>query len=175
MDTLTLGAAFVAVLIIALAYVYYQKSSSASSNAGLSLYEQAMKDAEDKKKAGKDGGEESDVDPFPGGKMTIYFGSQTGTAEEFAKTLEKEGKTNGFDAKVVDLEDFEPEDMQNDNIAVFAMATYGEGDPTDNAIDFNKWIKDKNKLWKKTTKRKNSSFIKCNKAFWCYFEQTKNI
>eukprot|EP00944_MAST-04C_sp_MAST-4C-sp1_P014518 g14518.t1 len=104
-----------------------------------------MKDAEDKKKAGKDGGEESDVDPFPGGKMTIYFGSQTGTAEEFAKTLEKEGKTNGFDAKVVDLEDFEPEDMQNDNIAVFAMATYGEGDPTDNAIDFNKWIKDKNK------------------------------
>ena len=81
MDTLTLGAAFVAVLIIALAYVYYQKSSSASSNAGLSLYEQAMKDAEDKKKAGKDGGEESDVDPFPGGKMTIYFGSQTGTAE----------------------------------------------------------------------------------------------
>ena len=68
MDTLTLGAAFVAVLIIALAYVYYQKSSSASSNAGLSLYEQAMKDAEDKKKAGKDGGEESDVDPFPGGK-----------------------------------------------------------------------------------------------------------
>ena len=46
---------------------------------------------------------------------------------------------------MVDLEDFEPEDMQNDNIAVFAMATYGEGDPTDNAIDFNKWIKDKNK------------------------------
>ena len=41
-----------------------------------------MKDAEDKKKAGKDGGEESDVDPFPGGKMTIYFGSQTGTAED---------------------------------------------------------------------------------------------
>ena len=51
-----------------------------------------MKDAEDKKKAGKDGGEESDVDPFPGGKMTIYFGSQTGTAEEFAKTLEKRAK-----------------------------------------------------------------------------------
>ena len=44
---------------------------------------------------------------------------------------------------MVDLEDFEPEDMQNDNIAIFAMATYGEGDPTDNAIDFNKWIKDK--------------------------------
>ena len=62
------------------------------------------------------------------------------------KPLEKEGKANGFGAKVVDLEDFElSEDMQNDNIAILAMATYGEGDPTDNAIDFNNGSKDKNK------------------------------
>ena len=147
MDTLIL--IFIAILILAIAFFYYQKTSTPATT-GLSLYEQAMKDAEEKKKAAAAaaaGGASANgapaENPYPGGNLTIYFGSQTGTAEEFAKTLENEGKTNGFNTKVVDLEDFEPEDMQNDNIAIFAMATYGEGDPTDNAIDFNKWIKDK--------------------------------
>lgn len=28
------------------------------------------------------------------------------------------------------------------SIAIFAVATYGEGDPTDNAIEFHHWLKD---------------------------------
>ena len=77
------------------------------------------------------------------GPMTVFFGSQTGTAEECAGTLVEEGKKRGFDAKSVDLEDFEPE-MLTENVKglhVFCLATYGEGDPTDNAISFFKWLK----------------------------------
>lgn len=143
MDILLLGIAVLFIFAIAVAFIYYQNNAQPAST-GLSLYEKAMLEAEQKKKAAAAATtNEKEENPFPGGNLTIYFGSQTGTAEEFAKTLEGEAKTNGFNAKVIDLEDFEPEDMQNDNIAIFAMATYGEGDPTDNAIDFNKWIKDK--------------------------------
>ena len=31
--------------------------------------------------------------------------------------------------------------MTSDELVIFVMATYGEGDPTDNAIDFMKWLK----------------------------------
>ncbi len=47
----------------------------------------------------------------------------------------------GFDAKLCDLEDFDPKQMKASRLAVFLMATYGEGDPTDNAAKFISWVK----------------------------------
>jgi hypothetical protein len=32
---------------------------------------------------------------FPAGKMFVYFGSQTGTAESFSRIVEKEGISKG--------------------------------------------------------------------------------
>lgn len=43
---------------------------------------------------------------------------------------------------MVDLETFEPAKLQATSVAVFLLATYGEGDPTDNAMQFAKWLKD---------------------------------
>ena len=34
------------------------------------------------------------------------------------------------------------EELEGDTVAVFMMATYGEGDPTDNAQEFFDWLKD---------------------------------
>lgn len=78
---------------------------------------------------------------YPGGPLHIYFGSQTGTAEGFARTLAEEGREKGFDAKMYDLDDFEENSMKASKLAIFLMATYGEGEPTDNATNFYKWMK----------------------------------
>ena len=79
--------------------------------------------------------------------ITFYFGSQTGTADAFAKTLASESRRAGFKPAVVDLEEFDPEEFTtaaaDGPLAVFVMATYGEGEPTDNAHDFYTWLRDK--------------------------------
>ena len=40
---------------------------------------------------------------------------------------------------MVDLEAFSPEQLTS-GFGVFLMATYGEGDPTDNAVEFHRWL-----------------------------------
>jgi NADPH-ferrihemoprotein reductase len=78
----------------------------------------------------------SSIQSFPAGKLSIYYGSQTGTAEGFARQLAEEGRKHKFDCKTVDLEDWELPELQEDTMAIFLMATYGEGEPTDNAVEF---------------------------------------
>lgn len=48
----------------------------------------------------------------------------------------------GFEAETVDLEDFEPETLADITNAVFLMATYGEGEPTDNSAKFMNWLRE---------------------------------
>eukprot|EP00127_Corallochytrium_limacisporum_P005297 Clim_evm28s202 gene=Clim_evmTU28s202 len=81
--------------------------------------------------------------------MVIFFGSQTGTAEDFARRLAKEAAGLGFKCLVADIEDYEMENLTKlggelgeDHLAVFCMATYGEGDPTDNSQTFWDWMHD---------------------------------
>ena len=77
--------------------------------------------------------------------MIVFYGSQTGTAEEFASRLAKDAPRYQFKPMVADPEEFDMEDLANLNqidnhLAVFVMATYGEGDPTDNALEFYEWL-----------------------------------
>ena len=71
--------------------------------------------------------------------VNVFFGSQTGTAEEFSKIIAQEGKDTGLNMKVIDLEKFEPSMFCSSN-SLFLVATYGEGEPTDNAKPFNEWL-----------------------------------
>ena len=75
--------------------------------------------------------------------MNIYFGSQTGTSEGFARTIMEEAKNHGFHATVIDLEDFNEDILAKSTLSLFLMATYGEGEPTDNASNFISWLKEK--------------------------------
>ena len=72
--------------------------------------------------------------------MNVYFGSQTGTAESFAQIIAAEGHRHGFHLNVVDLQDFNAEELLAKGKAIFLMATYGDGEPTDNAMEFSKWL-----------------------------------
>jgi NADPH-ferrihemoprotein reductase len=74
----------------------------------------------------------------------IFYGSQTGTAEDYASRLAKEGSARfGLKSMIADLEDYDFENLDTfptDKIAVFVLATYGEGEPTDNAVEFYEFI-----------------------------------
>ena len=124
-----------------------------------------------------------DREKYPGGRLSIYFGSQTGTAQSFARQLGAEAENRGFVcARVVDIQDvtdddataaadctsnyindttevgYRPQDLDedgrllraslahpayrdddhrsNNSKAIFLVATYGEGEPTDSTLSF---------------------------------------
>lgn len=79
-----------------------------------------------------------------GKNCVIFYGSQTGTAEDYASRLAKEGKSRfGLETMVADLEEYDYDNldaMPSDKVAMFILATYGEGEPTDNAVEFYEFI-----------------------------------
>uniref|UniRef100_A0A7E4VN65 NADPH--cytochrome P450 reductase n=1 Tax=Panagrellus redivivus TaxID=6233 RepID=A0A7E4VN65_PANRE len=71
-------------------------------------------------------------------QVLILFGSQTGTAEEVAGRLAKDLVRYGKKALVMDPEEIEADDFEKitkieNPLLILCVATYGEGDPTDNA------------------------------------------
>ena len=77
-------------------------------------------------------------------RCSILFGTQTGTAERFSKTLKsqldsKYGANVAFD--VIDLENYDfKERLPKEKMVFLLLATYGDGEPTDNAAEFYEWI-----------------------------------
>ena len=83
--------------------------------------------------------------PEPTGpKVTLLYGTQTGTAERFAKQLKNEMTTRYGDSNqyaIVDIEEYKAEEVLcKEKLVFFLMATYGDGEPTDNAADFYNWL-----------------------------------
>jgi len=72
----------------------------------------------------------------------VYFGSQYGTARGFAKEICEEATTHGLHANLMDMEDFEPQVFVQHKCVVLVVATFYEGDPTDNAYRFFYWLND---------------------------------
>lgn len=79
-----------------------------------------------------------------GKNCVIFYGSQTGTAEDYASRLAKEGKSRfGLETMTADLEEYDYDELDtvpSDKLVMFVLATYGEGEPTDNAVDFFEFI-----------------------------------
>lgn len=79
-------------------------------------------------------------------RIVIFYGSQTGTAEEYAIRLAKEAKTKfGLTSLVCDPEEYDFENLDqipDDCCVFFVMATYGEGEPTDNAVQLMQNLED---------------------------------
>ena len=79
-----------------------------------------------------------------GKNCVVFYGSQTGTAEDYASRLAKEGSSRfGLKTMTADLEEYDFENLDQfpeDKVAIFVLATYGEGEPTDNAVEFYEFI-----------------------------------
>uniref|UniRef100_A0AAX7UKS4 S-adenosyl-L-methionine-dependent tRNA 4-demethylwyosine synthase TYW1 n=1 Tax=Astatotilapia calliptera TaxID=8154 RepID=A0AAX7UKS4_ASTCA len=79
--------------------------------------------------------------------VKIFYGSQTGTAKGFANELSEEVKSLGLPAEVIDMKDYDPDDQLADeciskSVCVFLVATYTDGQPTENAEWFCKWLEE---------------------------------
>jgi NADPH-ferrihemoprotein reductase len=75
--------------------------------------------------------------------VRVLYGTQTGTAERFSKQLAAElrKRFSGATVKVQDIEHYKaPEQLQGENLVLFLLATYGDGEPTDNAAEFYTWL-----------------------------------
>ena len=79
-----------------------------------------------------------------GKNCIVFYGSQSGTAEDYAYKLSKELsarfglKTMAADLDQYDFDNFE--ELSNEILVFFLTATYGEGEPTDDAVDFYEWL-----------------------------------
>ncbi|KAI9506948.1 hypothetical protein BX070DRAFT_186687 [Coemansia spiralis] len=70
-----------------------------------------------------------------GKNVVIFYGSQTGTAEDFATRLAKDIQSPSVRPLVLDPEAYDWQclaSLGDDELAIFVLATAGEGEPTDN-------------------------------------------
>ncbi|XP_077422860.1 S-adenosyl-L-methionine-dependent tRNA 4-demethylwyosine synthase TYW1 [Vanacampus margaritifer] len=79
--------------------------------------------------------------------VKIFFGSQTGTALSFAKELSADVRSLDLATEVINMKEYDPDDRLADEcgskcVCVFLVSTYTDGQPTDNAEWFCKWLEE---------------------------------
>lgn len=76
--------------------------------------------------------------------VKILFGSQTGNSETLAKKLAKAMAKGNFSTDVVDMGEYEPEELVNEKNLLIITSTYGDGEPPDNAATLHEFILSEN-------------------------------
>jgi sulfite reductase alpha subunit-like flavoprotein len=116
-------------------------SSSSSKTASSKTTAAAVADAKAAQRKASKRAAAQVIGPRTKTHLSLFFGSQTGTAEDFARQVAKEAKTHGFTTAVIDLEDYDhTTELVQEMNCMFFMATYGEGEPTDNAKQFYEYL-----------------------------------
>jgi sulfite reductase (NADPH) flavoprotein alpha-component len=64
-------------------------------------------------------------------KVTIFYASQTGTAEGLARRLTKELKSKGYSCSALSLEGYTSAALADERYAIFIASTHGQGDAPD--------------------------------------------
>ena len=83
-------------------------------------------------------------------RLSVFYGTQTGTSERYAREVVAHARARYGDAvaaRAVDLETIDgvgAEDamLEETGCAVFLQSTYGDGEPTDTSADFVYWARD---------------------------------
>lgn len=74
--------------------------------------------------------------------MTILYGSHTGNGEGVAETLMGMATARGFNARLVDMEEYDPAELENEQLLYIIVSTHGEGDPPIAAKKLHAYLKD---------------------------------
>lgn len=72
--------------------------------------------------------------------LTILYGSQTGNAEGVGEQLKAGAEAKGYAAKLIDMDDYKPNQLKKEENLVVLVSTHGEGEPPDNAIGLHEYI-----------------------------------
>lgn len=78
--------------------------------------------------------------PSDAPSLTVLYGSQTGNAEGLAEQLGEQATARGIKASVVDMANYKPRQLKNEQFVAVITSTHGEGDPPDNALDFHEFL-----------------------------------
>ena len=112
----------------------------------------------------------------------MFYGSQTGTAEEYAIRLAKEAKSKyGLSSIVCDPEEYDfanLDQVPSTSAVFFVVATYGEGEPTDNAQPFMDFIMDPSVEFTNGSSLENLHYVVFglgNKTYTYYNEIARKI
>lgn len=138
-----LAVAVCVVVLILLAVFALRKSGSQNSGAVTSQEASTLKTIRSREKSLQD---LASIDPNKP-QIRILYGTQTGTAERFSKQLGKELNkkypAEGTHVEILDIENYSGPDRlptEKGRLVVLCMATYGDGEPTDNANEFYSWL-----------------------------------
>jgi hypothetical protein len=79
--------------------------------------------------------------------IRVFYGTQTGTAEKFAKELTSKLVQRYCERKCFRVQDIEKYDhessLSTESFLIYLVATYGDGEPTDNTTSFHQWLEPK--------------------------------
>ncbi len=65
--------------------------------------------------------------------LTILYGSQTGNAKGVAAKLKAQAESRGLAVKLVSMADYKPTALKKEKFITVVVATYGEGEPPEDA------------------------------------------
>lgn len=69
-------------------------------------------------------------------KLSILFATQTGNAEQCAKSAQKAACERGFETTLSNIGDIDPGDLLTTSRTLFIVSTWGDGEPPDDAVPF---------------------------------------
>lgn len=62
-------------------------------------------------------------------KLTVLYGSQTGNSKSIARQAAERARELGFDAALLDMNDYAPQNLKNERRLIVVVSTHGEGEP----------------------------------------------
>lgn len=62
-------------------------------------------------------------------KLTVLYGSQTGNSKTVAKQAAEQAREHGFEAALLDMNDYAPQSLKNERRLLIVVSTHGEGEP----------------------------------------------